>query len=60
MIIKIKELIKKYKELIVYIIFGGLTTVVEENKTYAEGRYARVCIGTFEGTPKTGDILITL
>lgn len=28
MITKIKELIKKYKELIVYIIFGGLTTVV--------------------------------
>lgn len=39
---------------------SGLTTVVEENKNYAEGRYARVCIGTFEGTPKTGDILITL
>lgn len=39
---------------------GALSTVVEENKTHAEGRYARVCIGTFEGTPKTGDILITL
>ena len=39
---------------------SGLTTVVEENKNYAEGRYARICIGTFEGTPKTGDILITL
>lgn len=41
-------------------IINGLATVVEENKTYAESRYARVCIGTFEGTPKTGDILITL
>lgn len=28
MITKIKELIIKYKELIVYVIFGGLTTVV--------------------------------
>ena len=28
MITKIKELILKYKELIVYVIFGGLTTVV--------------------------------
>lgn len=41
-------------------IINGLATVVEENKTYAENRYTRVCIGTFEGTPKTGDILITL
>lgn len=28
MIIKIKELIIKYKELIIYVLFGGLTTVV--------------------------------
>lgn len=28
MITKIKELIKKYREIIVYVIFGGLTTVV--------------------------------
>ena len=28
MMTKIKELIKKYRELIVYVIFGGLTTVV--------------------------------
>jgi len=28
MMIKIKELILKYKELIIYVLFGGLTTVV--------------------------------
>lgn len=39
---------------------SGLTTTVNNNKNYAEGRYARVCINTFSGTPKTGDILISL
>jgi hypothetical protein len=37
-----------------------LTDTVASNKDYAEGRYARVCINSFSGTPKTGDILISL
>lgn len=39
---------------------SGLSTTVANNKSYAEGRYARVCINNFSGTPKTGDILINL
>lgn len=39
---------------------SGLTNVVDSNRNYAEGRYARVCINTFDGTPKPGDILISL
>lgn len=37
-----------------------LTNTVNTNKSYAEGRYARVCIGSFSGKPKAGDILVTL
>lgn len=39
---------------------SSLTTTVNNHATYAEGRYARVCVGSFSGTPKTGDILINL
>ena len=39
---------------------NDLTTTVANNKSYAEGRYARVCINGFTGTPKTGDIRIDL
>lgn len=37
-----------------------LNNTVDTNKTYAEGRYARICVGTFTGTPKNGDMLVTL
>ena len=37
-----------------------LTETVASNKSYAEGRYARVCVNGFSGTPKTGDIRIDL
>lgn len=37
-----------------------LDNTVNTNRTYAEGRYARICVGTFTGTPKNGDMLVTL
>lgn len=37
-----------------------LSNTVNTNKTYAEGRYARICVGSFSGTPKAGDMLVTL
>lgn len=37
-----------------------LGNTVSTNRTYAEGRYARICVGTFTGTPKNGDMLVTL
>ena len=37
-----------------------VSAVVTDNASYAENRYARICVGTFSGTPKTGDMLVTL
>ena len=37
-----------------------LATIVDNFKHTAEERYARICINSFSGTPKTGDILINL
>lgn len=37
-----------------------VSQVVTDNAAYAEGRYARICVGSFTGTPKTGDMLVTL
>lgn len=37
-----------------------LSNTVDANKTYAEDRYARICVGSFNGTPKAGDMLVSL
>ena len=39
---------------------SALSSLVEQNKTDAEGKYAVNCVGSFTGTPKDGDLLITL
>lgn len=39
---------------------NALTTVVNNFQTTANGKFAVVCLNNFSGTPKVGDILITL
>lgn len=63
---EVDALLDNYKVTDIDPVYAKITALnavdqkVEENKTYAEGRYARVCINTFDGTPKKGDILVTL
>lgn len=37
-----------------------LTNTVNDNAALANKTYARCCVGTFEGTPKKGDLLVVL
>lgn len=37
-----------------------LTTTVTNNATSADNKFAVCCVGTFEGTPKKGDLLVVL
>lgn len=37
-----------------------LTTTVNNNETNANNKFAVCCVGTFTGTPKTGDLLVVL
>lgn len=37
-----------------------LSNTVNDNATLADSTYARCCVGTFEGTPKKGDLLVVL
>lgn len=37
-----------------------LSNTVNDNAILADSTYARCCVGTFEGTPKKGDLLVVL
>lgn len=38
----------------------SLSSDLSNYKTYVDGRYARICVGSFNGIPKAGDMLVSL